>query len=707
MSTTVSVAHAHAIIESSDDGILSKDREGVITFWNQGAERLYGYSPDEAVGEHISILIPPHRANEEKHILATVLAGDSVQHYETERLRKDGTIVVVSLTVSPIMGDDGEVSGASVIARDITESRLMTERANRLQRLTQALSREISTVRVANLLVEEAVPAVGADAAIVGLADEAKESVELVAFHGYTDVRLDEWTTFPLAANVPVAEVIRTSEPVWSSSIDDVKERWPDLVDTEFTFESLACVPLVVDDRSFGAVVFSFRDAREFSEDDRAFVLSTAQQAANALERTKLHENERRARDQLAFIARASEILGSSLDPGETLQTLASVAVPQVADWCVVHLVEEDGSLNVAALAHKDPEMITLANELQERYPTPSDSPRGLPAVIASGEPEIYPEIPDEMIVEAARDEDHLAMLRELQFSSVMIVPLSTGEATLGAITFVAAESSKHYGDEDLTFALELARHAALAIENANSYRREHLAALTLQRALLPERLPQANGFELAARYLPAGLGVEAGGDWYDAIDLGDGVLDVIIGDVSGRGIPAASIMGRLRTAVHAYALDRMPPAETAERVDRLLSGLEGEEMATMLLLRFDSSNHRAEFVRAGHPPALVREPGGRVYELNGGGGSPPLGLMLERSRPSASKELAPGSMVLLYTDGLIERRGEVIDVGVERLKDAFRATSDDLQPCLDEIIEAVAEDSAADDVAALLMRVA
>ncbi len=311
--------------------------------------------------------------------------------------------------------------------------------------------------------------------------------------------------------------------------------------------------------------------------------------------------------------------------------------------------------------------------------------------MIASGEPEIYPEIDDEMLVEAAVDEEHLAMLRDLGFTSVMIVPLVVGERTLGTITFVSAESDRRYGEEDLTFALELARHAALAIDNSHRYLREHRAAVTLQRALLPERLPEVGGVELAARYLPAGPGVEAGGDWYDAIDLGDGVLDVIIGDVSGRGIPAASIMGRLRTAVHAYALDRLPPAETAERVDRLLSGFAGQEMATMLLMRLDTQNRRAEFVRAGHPPAMVRDPGGEIFELDGGGGSPPLGLMLAEQRPSATTELAPGSMVLLYTDGLIERRGEVIDEGVARLKRAFAAAPDDLESCLDEIIEAVA----------------
>ncbi|HEX6117491.1 MAG TPA: SpoIIE family protein phosphatase [Solirubrobacterales bacterium] len=704
MSQAISVAHARAIIESSEDAILSKDREGVITFWNQGAERLYGYTPDEAIGEHISILIPPHRANEEQDILSTILAGGRVEHYETERRRKDGSLVVVSLTVSPIRGEDDEVTGASVIARDITESRRIGDRAHRLQRLTQALSREISTVRVAGLLVEEAVPAAGADAALVGLVDEGEENLALVALHGYSEVRLEDWSAFPVAADLPMSEVVRTGFPAWSSSSRDAKDRWPDLAETRFRFESLACVPLKNDVRAFGAVVFSFREQREFSAEERGFMLAMAQQAANALERTKLHELERRARDQLAFIARASEVLGSSLDPDETLQALATVAVPQVADWCVVHLVEEDG-LRAVALAHADPEMVQRAGELQERFPTAPDALRGLTAVIASGEPEIYPEITDEMIAEAARDEEHLAILRELGFHSVMIVPLATGGTTFGAITFVSAESERRYGEEDLTFALELARHAALAIDNSRSYLREHQAAVTLQRALLPERLPETPGIELAARYLPAGPGVEAGGDWYDAIDLGDGLFDVIIGDVSGRGIPAASIMGRLRTAVHAYALDRLPPAKTAARVDRLLSGLEGDEMATMLLLRFDASNHRAEFVRAGHPPALVREPGGEVVELDGGG-SPPLGLMLEEPRPSASRELAPGSTVLLYTDGLIERRGEVIDAGIERLKRAFARASHDLQPCLDEIIEATAP-QAADDVAALLMRVA
>ncbi len=203
MTQTVSIAHAQAIIDSSDDAILSKDPEGVITSWNPGAESLYGYTPSEVVGEHISILIPLHRANEEKHILDTILAGDRVDHYETERVRKDGSIVAVSLTVSPMRDPDGEIIGASVIARDISEIRRLSERATRLHRLTQALSREVSTARVAGLLAEEAVPAIGADAAVVALVDDAGTDVNLIASSGFTESRLDEWSSFPVAANLP------------------------------------------------------------------------------------------------------------------------------------------------------------------------------------------------------------------------------------------------------------------------------------------------------------------------------------------------------------------------------------------------------------------------------------------------------------------------------------------------------------------------
>jgi PAS domain S-box-containing protein len=702
--TTILTEHAQAIIESSDDAILSKDTDAVITSWNPGAQRLYGYSPDEAIGQPVAMLIPPHRANEEHRILDQILEGKRVEHYETERMRKDGTIVFVSLTVSPIRDEYGEIAGASVIARDVTEQRRVSERAQRLQRLTTALSRELSSERVAQLITEEAEPAVGADASTVGVIDESGENLLLVASAGYSEGGLRPWASFPVAAELPMSRVVRTGEPVWSSSSGDAKARFPDLAKSEFRFEALAVVPLTVEDTTFGAVAFSFRNRREFSVDERAFMLATAQQAAHALDRSRLHENEQRARQRLGFIARASEFLGASLDPDEILATIASVAVPEIADWCAVHLVDE-GEVRQIAVNHVDPERVRFVGELQERYPPDPDSPGGVHSVIRSGEPELYPELPDEMLVEAAVDDEHLELLRELGMRSAIVVPLVAHGRSLGAITLVTAESEVAYGEHDLEFVHELARHAALAIDNANRFRREHEAALALQRALLPQRLPEVAGLELAARYLPAGAGVEAGGDWYDAIDLGDGRVDLVIGDVSGRGIAAAAVMGRLRTAVSAYAVDRMGPAEIALRIDRLLAGMEGHDMATMMYVRLDPVSGAVEYVRAGHLPALVRSPDGSVRQLSGAG-SPPLGLLAATQRPSSTDEVEPGSLVLLCTDGLVERRGEVIDVGIARLEEAFSDCPDADEDCLDKLIDAVKPQDSDDDVAILVVKV-
>ena len=700
--TAVARSHAEAIIDSSDDAILSKDRDAIITSWNPGAERLYGYREDEAIGRPIAILIPPDRSGEEMRILERILKGESVDHYETERLTKDGRIVDVSLSISPIRAHGGEIVGAAVIARDISELRRARDRAAGLHRITEALSNKISTSGAAETLIGEAVSALSADAATLGILDESGEQVVLVASEGYSDA-IDPWTTFPVAANVPMSVAIRTGEPVWSRSPDEIKRVYPDLRDAAFRFASLAVVPLTVEGRTLGSAAFSFADQREFSPEERAFMLATAQQAANALDRARQHEGERRAREHLAFISRASEILGGSLDLDATLQRLATLAVPEVGDWCAVDL-EDNGDIRSVAVAHADPGKVELAHELRERYPPDPDAETGVPNVIRTGRPELYSRIPDELLVESARDEEHLELMRNLGLTSGMVVPLRAHGETLGAITFIASESGRRYTEADLAFAQELASHAALAIDNSRRYVEEHRAALTLQRALLPQRTPEIPGVEVAVRYFPAGPGVEAGGDWYDAIDLGDGRLALVIGDVSGRGIKAASIMGRLRMAIRAYAIEGHGPGEVAERTDQLMQGLDERDMATLFMLRLDTRTAQGEYIRVGHLPGLVRHPDGSVSALYGRG-SPPMGTVPDLHVEAEPVELDPGDTLLLYTDGLIERRDTPIDEDIEALKRVFESAPSELEACLDSVVAEVAPQSGADDVAVLAMR--
>ena len=229
-------------------------------------------------------------------------------------------------------------------------------------------------------------------------------------------------------------------------------------------------------------------------------------------------------------------------------------------------------------MAHANPTKVKkLARELQRRHPADPDAPVGAPAVIRSGMSELHPTITEELLAAAAPDDEALEVIRDLGLVSAMVVPLRARERTLGALSLVAAESRRRFTSDDLEVAEDLARRAALAVENAMLYGREHQAAVTLQRSLLPRDLPRLRGLQLAARYLPAGVGADVGGDWYDTIDLADGRLNLVVGDVAGRGIRAASVMGQLRNALRAYVLDGCEPQEAVGRLNRLARTFERE----------------------------------------------------------------------------------------------------------------------------------
>jgi serine phosphatase RsbU (regulator of sigma subunit) len=287
-----------------------------------------------------------------------------------------------------------------------------------------------------------------------------------------------------------------------------------------------------------------------------------------------------------------------------------------------------------------------------------------------------------------------------------MIVPLRARGRTLGALTLVSSESGRLFDDDDLALAEDLARRAALSIDNALMFRREHEAAVVLQRALLPETLPEVPGLEFAARYEPAAPGLEVGGDWYEVVPCEDGTFGIVIGDVAGRGIGAASTMGRLRPALRGFIADGHPPAEVMRRLDSLIKEADRPELTTVFHLRFDPATGIGEYVRAGHPPAMLRLPDDRV-ELLGGTGTPPLGILPDIDFTVHRVEIPPGSLVLLYTDGLIERRGDDLGESLERLRSIVGRCSKGASACIDELAHEYETERVPDDVAMLAMAVA
>jgi signal transduction histidine kinase len=359
-------------------------------------------------------------------------------------------------------------------------------RASRLQGFTAALSRAVTREEVARTLVERALVALDADAGGVwSIAPGAHEARLLFAAAPRTAAfPFARWEVVPLGgpAPAPLSDVLGGRGPVLVSSRREAEARWPQGLREDAApppgDSAMACVPLEAEGRIVGAVSFVFDGPHRFDYGEQVFLLVAAGLAAQALLRAQLYDGERAARagaegerQRATFLAEASAILASSLEWEATLASVARLAVPAIADWCTVEVAETlAAGAPPIAVAHADPAKVARALEWRRRWPPDPDAPVGAPAVIRTGRSELYGEITDALLVGACADEDQLRVARELGVSSAMIVPLSACGRTLGAITFVAAESGRRYDAADLGMAEELGRRAGIAVDHARSW---------------------------------------------------------------------------------------------------------------------------------------------------------------------------------------------------------------------------------------------
>ncbi len=277
---------------------------------------------------------------------------------------------------------------------------------------------------------------------------------------------------------------------------------------------------------------------------------------------------------------------------------------------------------------------------------------------------------------------------------------VARGEA-IGALAVYFQQERPEPSAEDAELIRSFAHQAGVALERARAYEVEHEAAMTLQRNLMPEGTGYAANVDVDGRYLPATRGVHVGGDWYDIVDRPDGTVAFAVGDIAGHGLQAAAAMGQVRSAWRALALSMTEPNAILASLDRFATGVDGAFFSTILTMLLDPSRNELRYASAGHPPALVIEPGGSTRFLEGGR-SVPLGLPFDLPRPQANERLVPGSILVVYTDGLVERREEPLDRGLERLAQvASRVRAGSLTEISDALLELVADDRH-DDVALL-----
>jgi PAS domain S-box-containing protein len=433
---------------------------------------------------------------------------------------------------------------------------------------------------------------------------------------------------------------------------------------------------------------------------------SGARLAINIIEDvTEAKDAEQRQR----FLAEAGQLLATSLDYEQTLERVARMIVPRLADWCGIDMLDEQGEVQQVAVAHVDPAKVEMAHELRRRYPPDMDAPTGLPAILRGGDAELYSDIPDDMLVRAARDDEHLRIIRELGMRSAMAVPMRLGGETLGAITLVSSESGRRFDAGDLAFAEDLALRAATAIQNARLYAAQQRVAHTLQASLLPERLPALPGWDAQAAYQAGERGADVGGDFYDILPVGPGHL-VVLGDVTGKGIEAAALTSLVRHSGRMAARFDPRPAHVLAHINEVLREQPRLSLVTAVcaLVETNGASARLTVASGGHPLPLHRRAGEAPTTLGDHGVL--LGIESEGDWEETAVDIVPGDTLLFYTDGVTETPGEGTRFGERRLLEAMARAGDEPAELLREIEQALREfqaGAALDDRAMLAMRFA
>jgi GAF domain-containing protein len=521
---------------------------------------------------------------------------------------------------------------------------------------------------VIDAAVTHAAGAIGASVSTLMLTEG--DQLVLVAGVGLRDGVQDRWATFGLNDQNPASEAARTGRPVLLGTVPQIESEYPVLRAQVPAGRSLVCLPLDSSQPSVGVIGLTFEAGWLPGPDEMDFLTAYADTCGQAVRRVQASQAAAVRSQQLTFLARVSEELAASLDYRSTLTNVANLTVPVLADWCAVAVVQ-DGTPTTVAVAHVDPEKVRWAWELQEKYPANPDATTGAPNVVRTGVSELYAEITDEMLVAGAVDEEHLQLSRELNLRSAMSVPLKARGRTLGAITLIRADSGPSYNEADLALAEDMGRRAGVAIDNAQLYGQTQDVALQLQRAVLPEVLDNIPYWEIAAHYAPGGRG-GVGGDFYDAVALTDGSMAFVIGDVMGHGVRAAAAMAQMRSAVRAYLCIDPEPVAVVTKLDIMFAELAITQLATLIYGVVDLAAGRLSFVNAGHYPPVLITPGQSPTFIQtpprlplGAGGDDRFATSIGFSGPDT---------LLLFTDGLVEHRGEIIDVGLARLTEAAPA---------------------------------
>jgi serine phosphatase RsbU (regulator of sigma subunit)/anti-sigma regulatory factor (Ser/Thr protein kinase) len=559
-----------------------------------------------------------------------------------------------------------------------------------LQRVTDAALAHLSEDDLLTELLRRVSEILNSDTAAILMLEPGGEQLRARAARGIEE-EVEQGVRIPVGAGF-AGRIAAEGRP---RSIDDVDQA--DIYNPilrEKGIRSLLGVPLLIEGQVTGVMHVGSLTPRHFTADERDLLQLAADRAALAIEHAQLYARERDAR---VAAERASALL-------QALQRVTDAALAYLPEEdLLVELLERVSEIlesDTAAILMLEPNGEYLraraAKGIEEEVE------RGIRLPVGRG---FAGRIAGERRAIVIEDVDHAdilnPILREKGIRSLLGVPMLVEGRVIG-VMHVGSLVPRVFTTDDRDLLQLAADRAALAIEQAVLYEQRRLAE-ALQRRLLPEHLSGITGLELASRYLPAS-GESLGGDWYDAYMLPGGRIAVCVGDVVGHGLEAAAVMAQLRTAVRAYAADGAEPAGTVERVNRLMWQLGPTAMTTLVYAVIDPAAESLLLVNAGHPPPLVIRPDGEADFLPLQG-TLALGASPLANYHSVEHAFPTGSTIVLYTDGLVERRGQSIDVGLEQLR-AIARDAGDLESLCSTLVEQMVPGHAPDDIAIAAARI-
>ncbi|WP_137990998.1 SpoIIE family protein phosphatase [Streptomyces vilmorinianum] len=656
---------------------VATSADGTIVRWNRAAVELLGYSPQQVIGRHIAELLHPGADRSLGRSLWEAAAGGRGVMGTVTAWHRDGHPVELEIWASPVPDRRDDASAVLLFAAEAHAARRIRG----------------SSAVWDGLFARSPVGIAVLDTQLRFLrVNPALERMNGLSESAHIGRRLSQLLPEVNAEDMEAAmrHVLESGEPVLDRRRIGRTPAEPD------HDRAWSCSYVRVEDpggRAIG-VIASLLDI-------------TDQQQA--------HIDAETGRRRLALLSEASIRIGSTLELERTAQELADLAVPRFADAVTVDVLD--------TLAHGDEPGMGLAGGVALRRLGKApltgsaitdvlaplgrtlDFPAAAPYTQALSRRETYllASLDEKAIAPAARHTNRPAKLLKLGVHSFMMAPLFARDLVLGVATFYRSRPIGPFTSDDVILAGELAARAAVSIDNARLYHREHDTALTLQRSMLPQHITAPAGLEVAHRYLPASDVNEVGGDWYDVLNLPGGRAALLIGDVMGHGTQAAAVMGRLSASVRALARLDIEPEELLHQLEAALDDLAEPMLATFLYAVIDLTTRRCRIARAGHPPPATVSPDGTVHLLDLPPGTP-LGVGGTRFT-TTEITLEPGSLLVLYTDGLIEARGSDIDERLAELTHLLAQPYPSLTGLCDSLLTHLVPGSADDDIALLIAR--